>query len=61
MSTSQWNYVIIKPKAIPTLIASYSNNIEADIVKRMNERLEMFRDLLGKVEQLNRGGAKEAF
>jgi len=42
-----------KIKVVPTLIASYSSNIDIDIVKQTNERLEMFRDILGKIEQLD--------
>ena len=42
-----------KIKVVPTLIASYSSNIDIDIVKQTNERLEMYRDILGKIEQLD--------
>jgi len=40
-------------KVVPTLIASYSSNIDIDIVKQTNERLEMYREILGKIEQLD--------
>ena len=40
-------------KVVPTLIASYSSNIDIDIVKETNERLEVHRDILGKIEQLD--------
>jgi hypothetical protein len=41
-------------KVVPTLIALYSSNINIDIVKQTNERLEMYRDILGKIEQLDK-------
>ena len=40
-------------KVVPTLIALYSSNIDIDIVNHTNERLEMYRDILGKIEQLD--------
>ncbi len=50
MASELGNY---KTKVIPTLITSYSSNIDIDIVKQTNERLEMFRDMLEKIEQLD--------
>jgi len=43
-----------KTKVLPTLIALYSSNIDIDIVKQTNERLEMYREILGKIEQLDK-------
>lgn len=43
-----------RTKVVPTLIASYSNNIDKDIAKQTNEGLEMFRDIPGKIEQLDK-------
>jgi hypothetical protein len=50
MASELRNY---KTKVVPTLIASYSSNTDIDIVKQTNERLEMIRDILGKIEQLD--------
>ena len=43
-----------KTKVVPTLIALYSSNTYIDIVKQSNERLEMYREILGKIEQLDK-------
>jgi hypothetical protein len=40
-------------KVVPTLISSYSSNIDINIVNHTNKTLEMYRDILVKIEQLD--------